>query len=345
MFKKITLLALFTMLLNQPYINSMYSDHTTCTERESFETGAKFAFLTVVVASCTYALYKIGSWIFKKTDEQIYTEASNTYHQTKNEYNNLVRIWIQELAYTTQEHLLSALPIESASTIYNLGRSLQALEEHIKRIEERLQGFIKEKKYNQELEKNMKRLRTKIKELYKSLKPIHSYLTQHTDYYALANIVHTLKREFGNEISALKNNPRDEQIVHKILTSHIMSYAKKHRYPYIYYIENLSDKLNQLEKKIRNCERSYPTIEHSAQKMKEQLECIHSLVLIHSSYHNELQEQERNRLKEQKIALEKAKVRAQQDQARALEEQNWLRTQEIYNQERILRKLDKKISY
>ncbi len=121
-----------------------------------------------------------------------------------------------------------------------------------------------------------------------------------------------------------------------------MSTASNNRYPYISYIESLAQALKELTKSLNDCTFTYAVLEKNAHQLKEYLENIHSLILIHNSYHHELQERERIKLKEQKIALEKAKVRAQQEQARALEEQNWLRHAEIYNQERILSKLNKK---
>ncbi len=322
---------------SQRHSNSAYYNQQDC---EIIETGAKVALVSIVIASCTYALYKIGSWLFTKTDEQIFQEAFIAYHQTKKEYKKLREVWMQEIAYQTDEHFLASLPLDGASTIYNLGRSLEALEEHKKKIEERLIAFKNGKKLNSLLESRMKKLRDNIKVLHKSLKPIHSFLAKHSDYYQLVQELHTIKKTYYKEITALEQNRFDEQTIHKLLTSHIMSNAENNRYPYIHYIENLSNRLKELMQTMDSCKHSYPKVERTAQQLKEYLECIHSLILIHNAYHLELQERERNRLKEEKIALEKAKVKAQQDQARALEKQNWLRTQEIYNQEKILRKLD-----
>lgn len=308
-------------------------------EQEFIETGAKVTLFSMIVASCTYALYKLGSWIFKKTDEQVFQEAYMHHHRIKKEYKTLIGIWIQ---YYHDEDQLRALPIEDTTTIHNLGRSLNNLALQIKNLNERLQEFNNGKKSTNALESRMQKLHNKIKELHRSLTPIHSYLIKHSDYFDLVQKNRMIERAYSKEINALENNRNDEQTIHKFLTSLIMSNAKKNRYPYIAYIEKLSKDLDALTKSLDESVHSYPAAQRSAQNLKEYLECIHSLIIIHNAYHNELQERERIRLKEQKIALEKEKVRAQQDQARALREQNWLRAQEIYNQEQILRNLDKK---
>lgn len=307
----------------------------------SGETTAKvttFILGSAIVASCTYLTYKFCSWLFKKSDEQIFQEALNAYHTISKEYKTLLETWSQEIHCPTIESLLTRLPIENSSSIYHLKESLDSLLTHKNKINERLQKLKKD----HALADRMRKLNNKLKGLHKSLKCVYDYLSNHYVYFDLVEKVHSLKQRYSYEISAIETHQNDEQVMHKLLILCIMKNTKKTKYPYIYYIEILHNALDELSQKIQASKGNYPHIEYSAKQLKEYLECIYSLVIIHNAYHQELQEQERNRLEEKKIEIERQKTQAQRDQARALEEQNWLRREELYNQKQLLHALQAK---
>jgi len=321
---------------NNRYANQPY---TPSSHESVAENIAKVTFISAVVASCGYLVYKIGSWLFTKSNVQVFQEALHYYKRTKNEYKNLITTWSQKNSYQSEEQFLASLLSNETSTTYSIETSLQILDREIKTLSDRCEKFNNHT-HSEILLYKMLRLLDKMKELHDHLKPIHSYHSKHKDFFHLVQKIRELDHYYKHEINALEQHRNDEQRVNKLLTSHIMSSAKKNRYPYIHYIDTLSNNLNELEKKLKSCQHSYPNVERSAYQLKEYLECIHSLILIHTAYHTELQERERVRLKEQRLALERAHVEAQQAQTRALEEQNWLRRQELYNQKQIVRKLN-----
>lgn len=328
---------------------------------------AKGTVIASAIGACGYALYKVGEWLFCKSDKQMFDEAKRSYKQTKEQYSDLILRWSHEIAFHSDEacieYLLPAIKKISPtnSLFYYFGETMRTLKNHHEQLKKRIahssdQLFIDRASH----------LAKQLRSLRQSLKPLYKYISERSGFFNLYEIYKKLQNDYKKEWShwscSCNINTRPDTANHlmNVIGDYYAVQASfqqavatcvlahnNHNYPYITYVDTLKKDIATLKTAMKEYVTNYQILYGKSGQLDDMLQYILSTIVLHDAYHQEQLayqqhklEQEHIALEKKRVAIEQAKANAQQQQAWALQEQNRLRREEIRNQEKILRKLD-----
>ncbi len=319
------------------------------------ETIAKVGVFTTIAASCGYGIYKFGQWLFTKSDEQIYEEAHQTYRRIHKHYNNLIIHWHHKVIHQSYEHFLRSLSLDHnksfTSFLLDLKYDLIDLMKQKKYVYESILNFTYDHHTRFLLEK-LKGIEKEADLLIDELTVIYKTLSKHETYFLLTQEVQDCSKKYQQELALVFTNYHSKSIftgkaLKKKFTKacvQIIMRDAKNTYTFIAYIESLGSHINSLQKLLKKTSQyTYPLITSNAAALIEDLSFIHTTIIDHPRYHNELLERKRDKLLEQQLENQREITRLQEQQMHAMNCQNILKQQEIYlkvqelqNQERLL---------
>ncbi len=298
---------------------------------------ARFAIGAGCIAAFCYGAYKVGQWLFGKTDEQILKESSLvlsdvTYHFTplvtlfgNNQCKNIDEPFLYQYANQLSRDKKSIQAILS-----DLGSGIPALKSSHETMNTRLIEL--QRKRQATLFESMRQVNESTAVLLHKLESIHQCLQYHNAYFVLYEKEAVLMGEYEQSLLAVEHAGGNPLVLKEQIRMIIMAYASKNRivYPYMYYIEKISRDCSQLDQMIRGLSGNYANRANAAYNLLQRLQIIYNVLLTDDVYLQELRDYERAKIEKQRLEAEQAKAAAAQAhaaaahaQAAALQAQAW----------------------
>ena len=312
------------------YSLPIYSRHHTRCNLGS-EAAATCVLGGAAVASA-YGLYKLGSWLFNPTDENVLEYAKSSYHEALTKYDKIYAVLrdgnpsisnSDGIIYNSSETLLYQIGLEkhydgpTQNYINRLNNTLSTLESRKKKLTERINT-----QYNNEslwIYDQMRVYRKKIETMLSGLYILRDYLNHHKNYFILFELESRLIDRYKQECDELSRHPYDDPYLNNVIRRSIMMHQTQsyHHYPFIYYADMISRDIDSLYNAIRYCSHNYQNRRACSQDLYNKLISIKGIVVSSHEYHTELVERDRAELQERELAI-------QQQQLNALYQQNQL---------------------
>lgn len=261
-----------------------------------------------------YGLYKLGQWFFEKSDQQVFDEAQAQYSSLTAYYRNFFDVWDQDICWDNDEANLSRLSKPLHHMTYYLiefERDLHKLIQIKLMLENRIEKIMRSNN-NATLLFRMETLLNELEYLELHLNQINNYLNDHRAYFNLKMLFENLDRNYKQESTSIEdyeNGLYTEQTINDDLARCVLLNATNSNYPYITYIDQITEDIRTLNNTISDCKpTNYPYISTQAKKLRHTLVTAKSMVVLHNNYHAELCAYERNKLEQQRIAQEQQRI-------------------------------------
>jgi hypothetical protein len=272
---------------------------------------------------------KLAHWCFSESDEQVITRVYGEYNQGLS-YNDMM-YYMQQTVYDS-ESVLYNLAVQIWQTgqqnssyrsqLYSLKNKLQAsLSTLYKRIMS-LQSAPRLTYDEKRAIAQMRSLAEKIEQLLPHLIALSDYFDSHKTYFDLYEVEAQLMHRYNEQISLLSNGGHWSHMEHNIKQSVI--YADSGRYPFVYFVDRLESDIAWLKKTVSRTAYQYVGRIGCARELLDNLIHVKNMIVADTRYAQERQAIELERIERERLAAFQAQVRAQQNMANALYQQNLL---------------------
>lgn len=300
-------------------------------------TVGKAALVIGGLAAVGYGLYKLCDWLFSPSNQTLIKNAEaairvahahdETIFCVEGAFNGIPDGLREQkkLIESVYEPLLYQLALKHAKSVeWNLNSSLSKLRENHTALAERI-NKLRAAPEHTAIMITMQDLDQEIIGLLLKIEFVHEYLAHHRSYFTLFEHESTIMRSYEAELQALTHYAQNQAYVKEALRARVMQNASYNRnsYPFMTYIEALQSNMNTLMSGMNSLAYNYPNRLQAAGNLLQNLQIIHSIVIIEDAYHQELRDYKKEQLERQRIEAEKAKAAAAAAQAAALQQQAW----------------------
>lgn len=338
MVKKISLALLgLSLAVNSP-IKSYYSpdDHEdVCADM------VKVGIIGGAVAAASYGIYKLGSWLLSKSDQQILMSASQAHNDAYTKYHTMFDIlesWYQggRSARTIDETLLYEMATAKLQDQYidiyvsDLDYAIRRLNNELKSVKRRLAQLQREAIHNSaewQVMVEFQELAARMNNFVPRLEFLSQFLHHHKSYFILYEQESDLYGRYDRELRAMNSTDYHNR-VYEIKTA-VLSKFSSYQYPYLRYKETVDSDLYDLNNAINKLSNNYHDRITAARQLYNYLAEIRDIVIRDTPYYHDVQkkqhdeqERERRELEERKVRALERKAQAAERKARELEEQN-----------------------
>ncbi len=249
---------------------------------------AHAAVFGAIVTTCGYSIYKVGEWIFSKTDEELYDEACDYYGKTEHKYRQLITTYCQEIYCPTIEHLLTRLPIDKKLSfecyLYQMQSSIETLKDYNNQLE------CRKWRATTPLLNSMNKLQKRIDCLIKSLNPIYKMLSDNKAYFIAKQLYKKSLKEYEKFIHIYQNCYLDDSSartkkLNKLFTPLIQD-GNSYRRPFGIFVSHLGIDIKNLQKTLEGLY-GYPILEQKVSDLIKNLKKIRAIVKMNKNYTNE----------------------------------------------------------
>ncbi|MCA9770394.1 hypothetical protein KC460_03420 [Candidatus Dependentiae bacterium] len=336
--RKVVLIGLFGLIIAAPGLSraSYYDD-------DVIADTAKVSLIGGAVAAGCYGLYKFGSWLFSKTDQQILDEAHRAYDSAHNRYQSLMAIlesWYNagRSVRSANENLLYEIGTAKIEEQYignyisDLNQALSTLRSNLKTVTERAYKLQQQALHDSQIyyvKREMDGIAGRINHLLPRLSFLEEFLAYHKSYFILFELESDLYGKYDRELRAIENQALDYYGRAYEIRAAILTNFSHSTYPYLQYSRHIKDDCAQLDSAIHNLVHNYYDRVSAARQLYTHLITIKEIVLTDSHYHHDVHAYEKDKRERERIEAEERKARALERQARAQEQK--VREMKEYN--------------
>jgi hypothetical protein len=300
-------------------------------------TVGKAALVIGGLAAVGYGLYKFCDWLFSPSNQTLIKNAESAISLAhaddeiisciEGAFNGIPDGMREQkkLIESVCEPLLYQLALKNAvSVTWNLNNSLSRLRDNHAALAQRITKLRTSPEHTAVMI-TMQDLDHEIIGLLLKIEFVHEFLIHHRSYFTLFEHEAKILRSYEVELQALTHYAQNPTYVREALRARVMQNASYNRnsYPFMTYIEALQANINTLMAGMNGLAYNYANRIQAAGNLVQNLQIIHSVVIIEDAYHQELRDYKKEQLERQRIEAEKAKAAAAAAQAAALQQQAW----------------------
>jgi hypothetical protein len=298
--------------------------------------------VVLAATAVSYGVYKIGSWLLSKTDQQILMSASQNHNDAYTKYHPLFDIlenWYHNgrSARTIDEALLYEMGMAKLQGDY-IGTYLKKLDytnrilrnelDTVKQRHVQLQQTTIHNNVEWQVMIEFQELAARMSNLIPRLEFLSQFLHYHQSYFVLYEEESDLYGRYDRELRAMSTTADYHSRIYEIKTA-ILEKFSNYQYPYLKYKEKVDWDVQNLNNIINRLAYNYYDRISAARQLYNYLVEMRELVMHDSHYYDDVQakkhdeqERERREFEERKIRALERKAAAQERKVRELEEQN-----------------------
>jgi hypothetical protein len=298
--------------------------------RQKFKDIAGVALAVGGIGLSAYALAKLGSWLFAKSDTTVAEQAYNTIIQAQAQYSPITAILnkaklncneelacVQSISEPILYELAQAKYYDADITLYlkRLDNTIKTIESNLKELRHSVQSLqLRHHDYQiTRLLARLKMIEGMVDTMLPSLKFAHTYLKYHATYFLLFEMEDMLMYRYEPIIQTIDRCPNDMNALREATHQSVMMYKPHHAkaYPYHRYLEQLEDDILKLHIAMHKLAHEYTNRYQAAQALYNKLELIRTTILCSPYYTQEIRDYEHAKLAQ-------AAIDAQQQLAQAI---------------------------
>lgn len=303
-----TLLAVLTPTLST-------AKHRVYHEPTSSDAVAGAALVAGGVAAAGLGIYALGSWFFTPSDSTVMDQAHRSHDAALRTYQRIISILERE--YNVN---LSALSLTQEASIQRSATdrvlvelspevgSVRSFLSDIRKARETLQNHAKElRKRARSVDcPAMSDMAHQVGDMATRLSMVYHYIKHHEGFFALYPVYQALRSDYDTERQALSLYANDTTQREYQLRLAVTQYGSQIRslYPYLDYVSCLEADKRELDTLSANTAYRYDLVS-AATTFSSQLSLIRQYVMADSEYARSLNARERDRLEQQRLALER----------------------------------------
>lgn len=344
MVKRISLVLLgLSLAANSPI--TAYSRVKYCSNDSLDKDVAKVGIASGIVLAATavgYGVYKLGSWLLSKTDQQILMSASQAHNDAYTKYRPMIDIlenWYHNgrSARTIDEGLLYEMGMAKLQGDYigtyvkKLDYANRTLRRELDTVKQRHIQLQQEAIHNSaewQVMIEFQELAARMINLIPRLEFLSQFLQYHQSYFVLYEEESDLYGRYDRELRVMSTTADYHSRMYEIRTA-ILEKFSNYQYPYLKYKEKLDWDLQDLNNAINRLAYNYYDRITAARQLYNYLVEMREMVMHDTHYYNDVQtkkrddqERERREFEERKIRALERQAAAQERKVRELEEQN-----------------------
>jgi hypothetical protein len=296
---------------------------------------AKAVATLACVAGVGYGIYKLCTWAFTSSDQQITDQAQNAIQDAQRYLDSNLNPFYVELANLNPELINHGIPMlalepllyEHAIFHYSSKgpvdtsriNSIQNNLHSVRRIvQERIEKLKKNRKHMPSLSV-LESCAGEINRLMPRYELLQKYLAPHHSYFNLFELEAELMAAYKSELVVVRSYAHDPVSLNFALRSIILTCADSHviTYPYIHYARRIKSNCDRLDSLIKSTPSIYTNRLFAAQDLLHILKNIYQHVIIQDVYIQEKQAHYLAELQKERIATEKEKAAAAASHAAA----------------------------
>lgn len=341
-------------LLLSSYGHSMHSPHRRWERTaysEDYNRGPSWSTLALgagCIAAVGYGIYRLCSWAFTKSDQQIVKEAENVLSHARNYvavdlnpfYQSLVTVLAAGTLQPESIHILEALLYDHAVyhytnrgviSVQGIPSLLTQLHCQHTQVKERLKTLKNNAASGIQIEQ-FEVLHQELASTIALFETLKKYLVPHQAYFDLFVKEAELRHVYESELNVVQSYGHDQSSLMVAMRAIILRRAAQRNllYPYTDYAQQLKSDFNSLTQILKYQKYVYPNRAHGTQDVLGALDLIYNLIVVQDVYMQEKQSKYLASLEEERIRIEKTKAAAAQShaqatlaQASALQQQAW----------------------
>lgn len=301
------------------------SKNYTIVTNHTIEDIGKAGLIVGAAGFATYALTKLGSWLFTKSDTIIADQAYTAILQAQAQYTSITTILNKEkLSYNDELECIQSIsePVlyeiakakyyDADITLYlrRLDNTIKNTESHLRKVRQSIQSLQSNSDIDHEATRliaRMHAIENMMNTILPSLKFAYTYLKHHATFFLLFETEDTMMYRYEQSIQVIDRYPNDMNTLREIIHQSVMIYQRRHysSYPYHWYLKRLEDDIHSLHVAMNKLSYEYTNRYNVAYTLCNKLESIRTALLSSPYYTQEIRDYEYAQLAQAAIDAQK----------------------------------------